>query len=375
MDTKIGKEVAMRRLVACLMVVLSAVSPVVSGCTQAPPTPTPTQPAAAPTKAAPPTAAPGAAPAAPTAAPTAAPAAKVTYPEKGKTITLIVPWPAGGSSDASARVLVSELEKELGVPVQVLNKAGAGSQVGVTEIAKSRPDGYTLGYVDMPTTVTIYLDAERQAAYGRKDLVPIALHALSPGTFAVEANSPYKTMKDIVDAAKAAPEKVKVGDPGILTLGHLTTLMVQKEANVKFANVHFEGGAPGMTALLGGHIDAISLIAADTAPRAKEGKARVLGVADTQESRFLPGVKTMADQGYKVFTQTRTGMVAPGGTPKEIVDVLAAAMKKICGSDAHITKMTDMLREVRYMDPQQYDAYWTELERQLPPLIEMAKKQ
>lgn len=368
----------MRRLVISVLVALSIMSFLAIGCTQAAPTPTPAKPSVEPTKAVQPAAAPTAASAAaptkaPAAAPTAPPAQKAAYPEKGKIITLIVPWPAGGSSDASARVLVAELEKELGVSVQVVNKAGAGSQVGVTEIANSKPDGYTLGYVDMPTTITIYLDADRKAAYGRKDLVPIALHALSPGTFAVNIDSPYKTMKDIVDAAKAKAETIKIGDPGILTLGHLTTLMTERAAGVKFAQVHFEGGAPGMTAVIGGHIDAISLIAADTAPRAKEGKVRVLGVADSQESKFLPGVKTMTDQGYKVLSQTCTGLVAPGGTPKEIVDRLAAAMKKICESDAHINKMTDMLRVLRYMNPEQYNAYWTELEKELPPIVEMAK--
>ncbi len=361
----------MKRQAISVLAAFSVLFLLATACNQPAPAAQPTSAPAAPTKAVEPTKA--AAPA-PTIAATPAAAKKVNYPEKGKNIVLIVPWPAGGSSDAGGRMLAAELEKQLGVPVQVENKGGAGSQVGVTEIARAKPDGYTLGYVDMPTTITTYLDAERKAAYGRKDLIPVSLHLQSPGTIAVSTDSPYKTMKDLIDAAKASPENVKVGDPGILTLGHLITLRVQNEAGVKFANVHFDGGAPGMSALLGGHIDAISLIAADTAPRVKDGKVRVLGVADSQESKFLPGTKTMEAQGYKVYTETCTGLVAPAGTPKEIVDILADAVGKISKSDAHIAKMNEMLRAIRYMNPQQYDAYWTELEKQLPPLVEMSKK-
>src|SRR5665647_1207380 len=163
------------------------------------------------------------APAAPAAtkpaasAATAAPAAaKSTFPEKGKTITIIVPVNAGGGSDVSTRLMLPALEKILGTSVQVENKPGAGQQLGHTEFSKSKPDGYTIGMTNLPTTLTTYLDKERQAVYNRKTFQTIAAPVMDPGAIFVKADSPYKTLKDLVDAAKAKPSTIKGSTTGIL---------------------------------------------------------------------------------------------------------------------------------------------------------------
>jgi len=168
----------LKRLVVPFMATVVAASIIAVGCAGTPPAPTPTKAAAAA-----PTTAPAAAPTkAPAAAATAAPtkaaaptAAKLNFPEKGKTVTIIVPWSAGGSNDVYCRLLAPYLEKEMGTPFQVVNRPEASSQVGMTELAKAKPDGYTLGLNSLQTTISVYLDAERKAAFDRKSFQPVAV--------------------------------------------------------------------------------------------------------------------------------------------------------------------------------------------------------
>ncbi|MHB1161098.1 MAG: Bug family tripartite tricarboxylate transporter substrate binding protein, partial [Chloroflexota bacterium] len=122
---------------------------------------------------------------------------------------MIVPADAGGATDIGYRLLAPRMEKYLGTTVEVVNKPGAGTQVGVTELSKAKPDGYTIGVTLIPQTPTIYMDPERKAVFNRESFAPIGLHVFDPGLIAVAPDSKYKTLKDVVDDAKANPEKVK----------------------------------------------------------------------------------------------------------------------------------------------------------------------
>ena len=125
------------------------------------------------------------------------------FPEKGRTLTHIVAYPPGGGTDVTARLLAPMLEKELGIQVQVLNKGGAGGQIGFTELVRSKPDGYTIGNLILPTVITTYLDPTRKAVFSRKSFQLLALQDNDPGIIAVKATGPFKTLKDLIDAAKA----------------------------------------------------------------------------------------------------------------------------------------------------------------------------
>lgn len=355
----------------------------VTGCSQAAPVPTP-----APTKAAEPAkpvaitapAAPAAttAPvAAPTAAPTKAaeaPAQKSSYPEKGKTITLIVPWAAGGVTDVGARLLAAGMEKDLGVPVQVVNKAGAASQVGLTEMAKSKPDGYTIALANKPADLVCYLDPERKSAFGRQDLVPVAMHVVDPAAIAVKASSPYKDLKDLVEAGKKADGKLPVVDTGILSQGHFGILDLQRATGAKFANTHLDG-APALTALLGGHVEANFSALGNFPVPLKSGEIRLLGVGSTKESPFAPGVKTYEAQGFKMASlDASRGIVAPKGTPKEAIDVLAASMKRVMADPQHQKQMADMYLPLQYMGPEEFAAYWDSYEKVVVDLMKLPRE-
>lgn len=358
----------MSRSSVSLMAVAITAGLLVLGCTQAAPA-APTKAPAAPTKA------PEATKPAPTAAPTKAPeatkpAAKVDYPEKGKSITVIVPWAAGGSTDIGARVLAPPMEKELGVPMQIVNRGGAASQIGVTELAKAKPDGYTIGWTNLPSSISPYLDPSRGAAYGRKDLVQVANVVADPEVFAVKADSKFKTLKDLVDAAKANPEQVKVSITGIGSDNHLALLMFQELAGVKFNIVNFDGGAPAMTALQGDHVDANCQTLGNYPAQVKSGAVRFLAIMDDQRSKLAPDVPTLKELGYNLSYASSRGISVPAGTPREIVQILSNSVKKAMADPEVQKKYDEMLLATRFMDADEYTAYWDQFEKQTKPVLD-----
>ncbi|HEX2922687.1 MAG TPA: tripartite tricarboxylate transporter substrate binding protein, partial [Chloroflexota bacterium] len=286
----------MKRLALILSAIVAMVLGITvfaTGCSQSAPAAASTKaPAAEPTKAAAAAAQPTPASAQPTAAP-ASPAKKVDFPTKGKTVTLLVPYAAGGPSDVMARLMAPTLQEILGTVVEVVDKPGASSQVGITELAKSKPDGYTIGQMNLPSGLTVYMDPDRKAAYGRKDLMSLAVVTRAPETILVKADSPYKTLKELVDAAKANPGKVSLGATGHMGTPHLAALQFAKLAGVQFGVVQFDGSAPAITALQGGHVDCVvGNVDPPYISAVKGGNARSLGVMDTKENSYLPGVKT-----------------------------------------------------------------------------------
>ena len=352
-----------RHLLGVLFATLLAVG--IVACSSAPAT-QPTAPSA--TKPPEATKAPAA-----TAAPTSAPATKVSYPEKGKTITIIVAWAAGSVNDILFRMAAPYLEKQLGVPVQIVNKPGAGSQTGMTELATAKPDGYTIGHNSMPTTPIIYLDPSRQAAFSRKSFEPICVLVQEPMLLAVKGDGRFKTTKDLIDAAKANPGKIKVGDAGFMTPGHLAVISLAKAAGVEFASVHFGGDVESYTALLGDNIDATIAFTASVMSHYKSGAMKVLGVMDTEPSKFFPDVKPLKDQGYNVQVVMSRAVAAPGGTPKEIIDILAKAFEAVAKDEDFNKKALDAGFVVKYLNPQQAAAQWDQMEQQVKVALEAAK--
>jgi tripartite-type tricarboxylate transporter receptor subunit TctC len=308
--------------------------------------------------------------------PTAAPAGqKVDFPQKGKAITIIVGWATGGGADISARVLAAMLEKELQGPVTVQNKPGAASQIGATEIAAAKPDGYTLGQTVLPGTISVYLDPDRKATFSRKSFAPVALHTVDPIGIAVRSDSPFKTLKELVDYAKANPYKLKTGTGGVLSVPHLAALQLQKEAGVKLAIVHFQGGAQPVNNLLGGHTDMIFDFPSVLVPHVKGGTLRPLAVMDRQETKFLPGVKTLESLGYKGYANTSRVYALPAGTPPEIVEVLASAIKKVMDTPEHSQKMEQIGSIPSFLGPADTAKFWAEMEEQTKTLMQLAAEE
>lgn len=302
-------------------------------------------------------------------------AGKATYPAKGKTITIIVPVAAGWTMDLSSRLYAAELEKELGVPVQVVNKPGASQQVAMTEVFNSKPEGYVIGNASFPTVPLSYLDPERKAVYGRKDFAPVATYAALAGALVVKADSPFKTVADLVKAAKQRPGQIKMGTGGFMSAGHLPLVELERNAGVKFALVHFNGGAPVAMASLGGHIEAGYSAAGVFQSHIRSGALRFLAYFDPQRSKTFPDTPTLQEQGYKADGTLKYTFLVRSGTPKEIVDSLAAAFKKISAKADVQDKLMKSGMETQFMGPTELGAYWDEVDRQLPELIKMAREE
>jgi tripartite-type tricarboxylate transporter receptor subunit TctC len=300
----------------------------------------------------------------------------VEYPIKGRTITMIVPSTAGGGTDTAARLIAPLMQKDLGTPIQIVNKPGASMQIGLSEVAAAKPDGHTLVWSVLPTAASIYLDPERKSTFGRKDLQPLALVYEAPFCMWVLASSPYKTVKELVDAAKAQPERIKGGTTGYMSTGHFANLEFQRAAGVTLATVNFQGGGPQITALLGGHIDVAFNSIGELLGHNKSGTIRILGVMDEQESGFLPGVKTLEAQGYKAQPiGSDVGLSAPAGLPKDIIDLLTNSIRKAMGDEDFKKKMTEQGNTLRYLSPQEYAAHWDRADARFKLLIDLAKQQ
>lgn len=296
------------------------------------------------------------------------------WPDKSRVINFIVAYPPGGGTDTTARVMTPLLEKALGVPVQIVNKGGAGGQIGFSELARARPDGYTIGYLILPTVPTIYLDPDRQATFSRKSFDLIVMQDSDPGVLAVQTSSPFKTLQDFVNAAKAAPAKIRIATSGIMSDDHIAAMMTEKAAGVKFATVHFDGGGPSRTAILGGHVDGLYTNASEIRAQVSGNELRILAVLDSKRSRFYPDVKTAEEQGYRVVSGVYRGVGAPVGVPKQARDVLVSALKKVITGEEFTRRMQNISYDTLYMESAAYAKFWDDFEGGAKAWVEMGKQ-
>lgn len=365
----------MKRLVISILVLVSLLAAACSQAAPAPapaPTQAPAQPAAAPQpKAAEPTKA-----AAPAAQPTAVPAPpKVDFPAKGKSITIIVPTAAGGPMDMGARNMATELERQMGWSVNVVNKAGAGQQLGYTDLAQGKPDGYTLGLITIENAIGLYLDTQRKAVFKQDSFMPIAMQTQDPGAVGVKASSPYKSLADLVNAAKANPGKLAIGTIGIMTSPHLAAVKFQQSAGVKMAIVNFDASSEREAALMGGKLEANVGTVSAFATLEKAGELRTIAVLAKQESAEAPGVKTAEAQGHKVYSASTRAFAAPAGTPKEIMDILVDGMAKVMKSASYKELAMKVGQPPMYLGPKEVETFWKETEADTKANMELAKSE
>ncbi|MBP1724451.1 MAG: putative Bug family protein, precursor [Deltaproteobacteria bacterium] len=295
------------------------------------------------------------------------------YPDKN--ISLIVAYPAGGSTDVGARVVAAIAEKDLGKPIIVLNKAGAGGQVGWTELAKQKPDGYSIGFINLPVMNSAILDPERKTTFGIDSFTPIINQVFDVSVVYVKPDSPYRNIKDIIHEARKRPGEIKAGSTGMFSDDHLSILMLEKMEKVKFRIVQFDGDVPQLTALLGGQIDVSFMNIGGLNPRVKAGQIRPLLVMDRERSKFYPDVPASAEAGYPqlIFSSTR-GIVGPKGLPDPIVSKLQAVFKKAMDHPEHLEKMEKAGLGLRVMQGEEYAKYIMNLHENLKPLMEEALK-
>ena len=278
--------------------------------------------------------------------------ARAQYPERG--ITLIVPYGAGGGTDITARLLAKDLEGVLGKPVTVENRAGGGGWVGWGALAQARPDGYTLGYLNVPSIYTGYLDKQYKRSETLDSFTPLINHVLDYNIWAVKADSPFKSVKDIVEAAKKTPEAITVSAFGVGSDDHLAILSMEAENKIKLITVHHKSTAEAKTGALGGHIQVLAANVSEVAEESRAGTIRILGVMSPERSRFLPNVPTFKEQGFNQNWSNSRGIAGPAGLPKEVEEKLAASLEKILVSKEHQQKAEQLSLEPRVIKGADY---------------------
>jgi tripartite-type tricarboxylate transporter receptor subunit TctC len=307
------------------------------------------------------------------AAVTGAARAQQDFPTKP--IQLMVAFPAGGSTDIAARIVASIAEKPLGQPIVIVNRGGAGGQIGWTELVRQKPDGYYLGFINLPATNTVILDPERKAIFTEKDFTPIINQVLDPGVIWVKADSPFKTVQDLLEAAKKSPGTLRAATTGILSDDHLAILMAEEAApGARFRLVHLEGGAAQFKEIMAGNIDVAFDNVGSIVKRVQSGEVRALAVMDDVRSKFLADVPTMKELGFPtVISNSTRGVAGPKGMPAPLVAKLQDVLKKAMEDPDHVKKLEDQGLAIKIMVGDEYDKYFAETHQKAKKYTEWAK--
>ena len=282
--------------------------------------------------------------------------AHAAYPERP--ITLVVPWGAGGGTDATARIIGSLMEKELGQPVNVVNRTGGSGVVGHSAVATAAPDGYTIGLITVEIGMMHWqgLTDLKGTSY-----TPIGLVNADPAGLQVRADSPYKTVKDVVDAIKANPGKLKASGTGQGGIWHLAIAGMLRDLKVDPAAapwVPSNGAAPGLQDLVAGGVDIVPCSLPEARSLIDSGKVRSLAVMDPKPAALYPNVPTLkAATGSDWALAAWRGIAAPKAIPAEARDKLVAVIAKIAGSKEYNDFMSSRGFGVIYAGPDDFAKY------------------
>ena len=291
------------------------------------------------------------------AAPTFAQQHYPTHP-----ITFINPFPPGGAADVVGRPFAAVLEPIIKQPCVIETKAGAAGQVGAQFAATAKPDGYTL----LIHIVSISGFAEVDKLFGRTpkftraDFIPIARFTAGPVVLLTNEQQPYRTLKELVDDAKANPDKLVFSSSGLYGALHLPTALFMKAAGIKLRHLPTNGGGPAITALLGNNSQILVSSIAAASGQIKAGKLRALGVFAPTRSPALPDVPTMKEQGYDLEFYLWVGLFAPKGTPEPVIATLRPLVKQVAEAEQFKTAMKNIGEEVAYLDQPQFAKFWDE---------------
>ncbi|MDD2958880.1 MAG: tripartite tricarboxylate transporter substrate binding protein [Lachnospiraceae bacterium] len=283
-----------------------------------------------------------------------------------KSITIVCPYAAGGASDTTSRIFASEFEKAIGTTVMVQNTTGASGAIGLETVRNSNPDGYTIAYMPVESTML--------AALGYSDLTTndfrfIGRAMTIPAAITVNADSEWQTFDDFIAYAKEHPGEVRVGNSGTGSIWQVAAASVEDVCGVEFNHVPFsDGAASAVTALLGNNIEAVAVSPSEVYTNVEAGDLRTLAVLGDEASSVLPDVSTATELGYDIVIQGWGGFAVPKDTPDDVVEILEKAAETAINSDAMKELLASKGYEHAYLSGADMDAkaaeelaYYTEL--------------
>jgi tripartite-type tricarboxylate transporter receptor subunit TctC len=297
--------------------------------------------------------------------------AQADYPSKP--VTMIVPFPPGGVADITARPVAEAMGRSLKQPVIVENKAGAGGGVGMAYVAKAKPDGYTV--LLALASISVIPEADRilgrAQMYQYDQLVPVARFTADPTVLAVRAEGPYRSVKDLLEAAKKAPATIPYGSSGNYGTMHVPMEMLSQSAGAKLLHVPFTGAGPAIVALLGGQVEALSTGPSTVIGHMKGGKVRILATWGDSRHPALPDVPTLKELGYDAQYSQWTGLFVPAGTPEAVIARLREAARFAAEDPAFKAALAKVETPIQYLDQPQFRGFW---DADLRKMSEVVKK-
>ena len=282
-----------------------------------------------------------------------------------KQVSLIVPYSAGGASDTVARIYASELEQSLGTSIVVSNVTGASGAIGLEQVRNANPDGYTIAYMPVESTM---LKALGFTDLSTDDFRFIGRAMTIPAAVTVRADAPWDTFEDFVNYAKEHPGEIQVGNSGTGSIWHIAAASIEKECGVQFTHVPFDGAAPAVAALLGGNIQAVTVSPSEVKNNVDSGDFKVLCVLGESRSSVVPDVPTAQELGIDITIQGWGGFAVPKDTPQAVIDILEKASETAINSDSVKKTLADRGYEHAYLSGSDMDqkaseelAYYSEL--------------
>jgi tripartite-type tricarboxylate transporter receptor subunit TctC len=284
--------------------------------------------------------------------------AQDVYPSKP--IALVVPFPPGGVADIVARPFAEAMGRNLGTPIIIDNKAGAGGGIGMGFVAKARPDGYTL--LLALSSISILPEADkvigRSPMFQFDQFVPIARLTADPTVLAVRADSPWKTLAEWVADAKKRPGAISYGSSGNYGTMHVPMEMFAASAGIKLLHVPYTGAGPAVIGLLAGNIDAVASGPSTVIAHVKAGKLRVLASWGDRRLASLPDVPTLLESGFDAVFFQWSGLFAPAGTPEAVVARLREAARIAAADPKFVGALASVDTPVQYMDAPELQRFW-----------------
>jgi tripartite-type tricarboxylate transporter receptor subunit TctC len=283
--------------------------------------------------------------------------AQEAYPSKP--VQIFVPFPPGGVADITGRPVAHVMGKLLKQSVVVVNKGGAGGAVGAAQAAHATPDGYTILMALSSISVLPVADRlqGRPPAYELDQLAPIALISADPTVLVVRADGPYRTLKDLVDAAKAKPATINYGSSGIYGTLHVAMEIFAEAAGIRLFHIPYQGGGPAVAALLGGQIDALASGPAAAIGQIKGGKMRALAVWGDKLLASMPDVPSMKELGYDATFYIWSGLFAPAATPPAVMSVLHDAVRRTVEDGEFKDAMAKVETPIAYLDAPEFKVF------------------
>ncbi|HZT47128.1 MAG TPA: tripartite tricarboxylate transporter substrate binding protein [Hyphomicrobiaceae bacterium] len=288
--------------------------------------------------------------------------ARAEEPYPSRAITLINPFPPGGAVDVVGRPFAAALEPIIKQPVVIETKAGAAGQVGGQFAAAAKPDGYTLllHIVSISGFEAVDKVFGRQPKFTRADFIPIARFTEGPMVLIVNAEQPYKTLKELVDDATKRPDQIVFSSSGLYGALHLPTALLMKATGIRMKHLPTNGGGPALTALLGNNAQVLVSSVAAASPHLKAGKARALASFSARRTGALPDVPTLKELGYDVEFSLWVGLFAPKGTPASVIARLRTDAKAAAASEQFAKAIANIGDVVAYLDQPEFAKFWDE---------------